>query len=165
MSGYNVTTPRLFGINDPQTLIQFNLNTLNATFEFPDKQTTVLPNGQGDLYITSDALLGGYIVFTGAVNSNVYIDSAELIINAIKTKMQGLTNHDQVPLGFSFKCKFHNSSNNSLNIYSNATTLIGGSTSQVAQDAAGYFEVCVVDQDRVFVCVSRCATVIAPIYD
>ncbi len=166
MSGYNVTTPRLFNVKDPQTLVQFNLATLNSTFSFPDKQST---HSSGDT-ITADELLGGYVVVTGGDPD--WFDDASNIISAIRHKMQGITNRDMFANGFSFKCIINNSSQNDLGFFSRNGTLVGGSTNQIVSGATGILEIVVNGQtalstesapqtDSVWVCISRCATAIA----
>ncbi len=175
MSGYNVTTPRLFNVKDPVQLLQFNLNTLNSTFSFPDDENQVQPTGNGYWQITAGSLLDGYIICTGAGNGDVFVDDATTILTQVQNKMQGLTNFNHFSNGFSFQCILHNSSTGSLSIYSNGSVKIGGSQPQIASDATAILEIIVLDQarlndvegvtyhqDKIFICVSRCATAIAP---
>ena len=56
MSGYQVITPRTFEIKDPQDLIQFNLNTLNSTFSFPDQPTRFININDPVVYSASQLL-------------------------------------------------------------------------------------------------------------
>jgi len=193
MAGYNVTTPPLFTVRDPLQLLQFNLNTLNATMAFPDKEDHVeeaaITQEQQDAgyvsgtayLITAENLLHGFVVCTGpSTVSRVEIDTASNIIDALRRKMWRLTNLDQFANGAHFRCVLQNSTTGSLDVYSNNVSgevQVGGSQSQIAIQATAFLDIVVLDQarlntttithhtDRVFVCISRCATEIAPVYD
>jgi len=107
MAGYNVQTPPLFTVRDPQVLVGFNLATLNATISTPSGNTVV--NSANNATLLADALLGGLIVRTGAGgNRDDTTDSAANIIDAIKLELLGLANKVNLPNGTSVECTYTN---------------------------------------------------------
>ena len=171
MALYQVTTPRLFRINDPDELVGFNLNTLNASFTFPDNPFTLtydLP-----IVYSSNLLLGGYIIRKTNNNPGPITDSFESASNIIQTmrkKCIGLTNFSSFPNGTSFKTTIFNNSTSDLSYVSDVGNgiLVGGEKPQIAAGKTGILEIVVTGQsqlstasspqsDQVWICISACA--------
>ncbi len=144
MSGYNVTTPRLFRVNDPADLVQFNLNTLNATFTQPDKQSNRTLDGSP---YTADELLGGYIYQNNPCCYDNTFDSASNIISTLYVKSFGITNNDNIQNGFTFSCILFNAGGDFLLSQTGAEGVFCNETI-VLEDSAVKLQVVVVDQSR-----------------
>ena len=97
MAGYNVTTPPLFKVRDPQELVDFNLNTLNSQFVFRDGTTVV--SDSGSVTYTADAILKGYIVRQGSGEVYDQLDTASNILDAMYRKLLAIGNNDILPNG------------------------------------------------------------------
>ncbi len=167
MSGYNVTTSRLFSVNNLQNLIEMNLATLNASFRYPDKTTVT-----NEDILNSNDLLGGYIVIRSEMSSgtlNKNFESATDMINAMKNKMIGITNYNSFPNGSSFRCILNNDSTNYISLYSNPSqgVFVGGQVPQICPGDIVILEIIVTNQEpnTIFVCVhcpcDTCTDVIA----
>ena len=108
MSGYNVQTPSLFAVRDPQQLVQANLSTLNATLSHPDKQS--IYDFEGAVTFSAEDLLNGYIIRSGGCCSFDNFDSASNIIDSLRRKLLRLTNQDNMVNGTKFDCTIYNAS-------------------------------------------------------
>ena len=107
MAGYNVQTPPLFTVRDPQQLVQFNLNTLNAGYTFRDKETVFDSQGTGGVTYTADAILGGYIIRSGSGLVTDELDTASNILDAIYRKLLSIGNNDNLPNGSTVTCTLY----------------------------------------------------------
>lgn len=144
MSGYNVTTPRLFRVNDPSDLIQFNLATLNSTFTQPDKQIIVT----NDDDLTADALLGGYILHnTNYCCYEISFDSATNIISALYAKSIGITNNDNIQNGFTFSTILFNAGGD-FGIRGSTGAGVYCNDNVILENSAVKFQTVIVDQAR-----------------
>jgi len=122
MAGYNVQTPPLFTVRDPQQLVQFNLNRLNASFTFPEKTTVYAITGTTGAYSAED-LIGSYIIRRGEGDYDDYLDSAANIIDALRRKLLSIANYDrELLVGTSFSCTYFNDSSDYIYIYGLAGT-------------------------------------------
>lgn len=121
MAGYNVQTPPLFTVKDPQQLVQFDLNRLNATIVRPEKTTTYDVQGYVDPYYADD-LIGGYIIRRGQGDWDDYFDEATNIIDAMKRKQLAISNDPTVRVGDSFTLVYTNFSNDWIWLYGNNGT-------------------------------------------
>ena len=130
MSGYNVTTPRLFEVKDPMQLVQFQLSLLNSTFQIPDQPSTI---DGGSVTLPAEAMIGGYIKRTSVINGGQdTTDSASNIIAAITTKVRGISNLATVPNGTSFDFKILSDADKDY--------LYGGAGVTVADGYCSYWE-------------------------
>jgi hypothetical protein len=107
MAGYNVQTPPLFTVRDPQQLVQFNLNTLNAGYTFRDKETVIDSQGTGGVTYTADAILGGYIIRRGSGLVTDDLDTASNILDEIYRKLLSIGNNDNLPNGSTVTCTLY----------------------------------------------------------
>ena len=105
MSGYQTQTPRTFKVTNPAQLVEFNLNTLNATFEFPYHPTHITTS---PFLLTGNDMLGTYITLTGITGTVGVIDDATNILKAIRLRLQKLANRNVIPNGFSFLFAIYN---------------------------------------------------------
>jgi hypothetical protein len=111
MAGYNVQTPPLFTVRDPQQLVDFNLNRLNASFTFPEKTTEYASTGSGVSPYSAEDLIGSYIIRRGQGNYDDYLDSAANIVDALRRKLLSIANYDrELLVGTSFSCILYNDS-------------------------------------------------------
>ena len=104
MAEYQITAPlTLFKVRDPQQLVDFNLATLNATINFPDKTTYI--NDSNTVLYTAEQLLGGCIVRSGRTGSfNDTVDTGANIIDAMRRKLLASANKDNLRVGDSVTC-------------------------------------------------------------
>ena len=119
--GYNVTTPSLFTVRDPQELVQHNLARLNATFTSPERTSIYDTEGYVDPY-NADDLIGGYIIRRGVGDWDDYLDSASNIMDALRRKLWSISNSQSVPVGLTFSCVYLNDANDWIWIYGNDGT-------------------------------------------
>ena len=141
MSGYNVTTPRMFGVKDPIQVIQFDVAELQATIIVPDKETHADNN-----IITADQLLGGYVIIDGQYN-NINLDIASNIISTLRVKLQGIANDRVFPNGTSFKCVLYAPNQNvTINNSVDGSTLLAAHERYIASNRIVTLTLVVVDQ-------------------
>lgn len=110
MAGYNVQTPALFAVRDPEQLVNFNLATLNATFQHAEKNSEYTANN-GVQYSAVD-MLDGYIVRSGITSDTTDgTASAEDIIDEMRRRLLSISNKSTFANGTSVVCGFTNTSN------------------------------------------------------
>jgi hypothetical protein len=106
MAGYNVQTPPLFTVRDPEQLVDFNLATLNATFQHPEKNSAYTTNGS--VTYTAVDLLNGYIQRNTSTGTTDYAASATDLIDEIRRRLLAITNKDVMANGTSVVCGYTN---------------------------------------------------------
>jgi hypothetical protein len=180
MSFYSVyPNPLNFSVNDPMFSLQSTVSLMKNSIHLADNETTV--NSSSMVQYTAEQLMSGRIVRTGLTGvTRDWIDSASNIISVLKAKIKSISDKDTIQNGTTFRCQLHNPNNYYLGIYNSGSvngTYVGGQfvegDGQIAGNATAYLDIMVNDQaslgdgheDRVWVCISRCSTVIAADYD
>jgi hypothetical protein len=146
MAGYNVQTPALFAVKDPQQLVDFNLNTLNARFTFRDLETVIGSQGTGPQTYSADAILGGYIIRRNAGFLTDDLADATDILDALYRKLWAIGNNDILPNGSTFTCTLYMEDGPIFIDGANGTVVVEGNI--VDQDTAAIMTFMIVDQAR-----------------
>ena len=144
MAGYNVQTPALFAVKDPQQLVDFNLKTLNARFTFRDLETVI--DSQGATTYSADAIVGGYIVRRNAGFLTDNLADASDILDALYRKLWAIGNNDILPNGSTFTCTLYIQDGPIFIDNGNNTIVIEGNV--VDQNAAAMMTFMIIDQAR-----------------
>jgi len=138
--GYNVQTPAYFKVKDPQQLVQFNLNTLNATVVYPDRHYETASG-----VISAQALLGNWVMIVDEVQGVVTTDSAANIVSALKLKLQRVANDQVFQDGTRFSCALHNSVGAQVEVQGGQNVTIGDAFT-MGTGACGIFDIIVTEQ-------------------
>jgi hypothetical protein len=189
MSFYEVSTnPANFNVFNPKNLVTSKLQLSESTIHVPVLPSTY--SGTGSVTYSATDLLNGYIVREGLtdINVNDHFDTATNIIKLLVNRYRTITNTPaastgpaSIPQGTSFICKLFNNAeislqslnNNGITIWTQEGVIIGGDSYQITNGATAILEFIIQDQaalgegheDRVFVCISRCAAYISSTND
>jgi len=144
MAGYNVQTPALFAVRDPEQLVDFNLATLNATFQHAEKNSEYTANN-GVQYSAVD-MLDGYIVRSGITSDTTDgTASAEDIIDEMRRRLLSISNKDVMANGTSVMCGYTNLSSYYIEIQG-ATGVNVSFPNYIAPGSSAKLHIVVVDQ-------------------